>query len=480
MEKKTTRILVMVFLIAAMLCAACTGKGPATGSIVTSSQSTIRTTTTQNITTSIKGTSTTAATTARTTTTFAPDCKDSDRRDIYSRGNVSGYSGSSSALFIYPDECVNETTVLEYYCFSEGANMREASEEINCPGPGKCSDGACVRVTGPASVPPLTGGEYVTGLSDKGFLSSYGKYKFRIAGFLYHQDSINGITLDVMRPDNTIVTVQASLIMPGILASESLEIFFPGDPASDSGGEKTASIYVRNALETAPSPDARLLIGVSDKGFSSGYVDYKFKIDRFIHSKESDITGVKLFVQRPDGAIISPDASLDLYIKVDKILIMLPSRHSVETPNEKKADLYVWPSTGGESEKVDLTGIGVAFMNWGSFAPQVSSVKYTETGKYETVIKNVFGKDLSIESVGARELKSGQDCELVRVNGLPVNKESALDVKAGDTFRITAQCPRKVSDERYNVQLRIDFYSFEGGVKKGSSETGEIKGTAEL
>jgi len=167
-------------------------------------------------------------------------------------------------------------------------------------------------------------------------------------------------------------------------------------------------------------------------------------------------------------------------VKVDKILIMLPSRHSVETSDEKRADLYVWPSTGGESEMVDIKGVGVAFMNWSRFVPQAASVKYTETGKYETVIKNAFGAGVYIESVIVRDLKSGQDCELVRVNSLPVDKGNALDIKSGDSFRITAQCPKKVSDERYSVQLQIDYYSFERGVKKSFSEIGEIKGTAEL
>jgi hypothetical protein len=477
--EKATKTTGAIFILLLLFYAGCADKGrmSAPTTTVNNSLISIPTSSTQNITTS---TTTPTSTTARTTTTFAPDCKDSDRRDIYSKGNVSGYGGTTSAAYNYMDECVNETAVLEYYCYSDGSDLREASEEISCPGSAKCSDGACVRGTGPAGVPPLTGGEYVMGLSDKGFLGSYGKYKFRISGFLYHQDSINGITLDVMRPDNTIVTSQASLLMSGILASESLEIFFPGDPASDSGGGKTASIYVRNAIETAPSQDARLLIGVSDKGFSSGYAGYKFKIDKFIHSKESDITGLKLFVQRPDGAVISPDVSLDSYIKLDKILVLLPSRHSIETPDEKRADLYVWPSRGGESEKVDLTGIGVAAINWSSFAPQVASVKYTETGKYESFIKNALTEDVSIESVSARDLKSGQDCELIRVNSIPVDKESALIVRSGDSFKITAQCPRKVSDERYSIQLRIDYYSFEGGVKKGSTETGEIKGTAEL
>ena len=82
--------------------------------------------------------------------------------------------------------------------------------------------------------------------------------------------------------------------------------------------------------------------------------------------------------------------------------------------------------------------------------------------------------------MSARDLKLGQDCELVRVNNLPVDKESSLDVKEGDSFRITAQCPRKVSDERYDLQLKIDYYSFDEGVKKSFSETGEIKGIAEL
>jgi len=305
MEKKTTWFLLLIFIIASMLLAGCAGKGPPAEPIVTGSQSTIHAAATQNATTSMKET-TSSTTTARTTTTFAPDCKDSDRRDIYAKGNVSGYSGAASSPFAYMDECVNESAVLEYYCYSDGVNLREASEELSCPGSAKCSDGACVPETGPVSIPPLTGGEYVTGLSDKGFLASYGKYKFRIAGFLYHQDSINGITLNVMRLDNTLVTVQASETMSGILASDSLEIFFPGDPASDSGGEKTASIYVRNAIENTPSLDAKLLVGVSDKGFSASYGDYKFKIDRFIHSKESDIMGIKLNVQRPDGAVISP------------------------------------------------------------------------------------------------------------------------------------------------------------------------------
>ena len=185
-------------------------------------------------------------------------------------------------------------------------------------------------------------------------------------------------------------------------------------------------------------------------------------------------------MQRPDGAVISPEVSLDAYVKVDKIIIMLPSGHSVETSEEKRTDLWVWQSTGGESENVDLKGVGVAVLNWSNFAPQASSVKYTETGKYETVIKNAFGAGISIESVSAKDMKLGQDCELVRVNSIPVDKESALDVKEGDSFKITAQCPKKVSDEGYDIQLKIDFYSFEDGVKKSFSETGEIKGIAEL
>ena len=469
---------VIISLVILLFYAGCAQKEPAPTSIASGSQKTIQTTTTQNSTTSLKGTTTTVATTSTTTTTFSPDCKDSDRRNIYLKGNVSGYS--EAAPFHYNDECVNETAVLEYYCYSDGGNLREASEEIPCPGSAKCSDGACVAEKGALPVPPLTGGDYVTDLSDKCFLASYGKYKFRIAGFLYHEDSINGITLDVMRPDNTIVTLQASLTMSGILASDSLEVFFPGDPASDSVGGKTASIYVRNALENPPNQDAALLIGVSDRGFFASYGDYKFKIERFIHSKDSDIMGTKLDVQRPDGAVISPEVSLDSYVKVDKIIVMLPSRHSVETSAEKRTDLYVWPSTGGESENVDLKGVGVAVMNWSNFTPQASSVKYTETGKYETVIKNALGADISIASVSARDMKLGQDCELVRVNNLPVDKENSLDIKGGDSFRITAQCPRKVSDERYDLQLKIDYYSFDEGVKKSFSETGEIKGIAEL
>jgi len=82
----------------------------------------------------------------------------------------------------------------------------------------------------PLNVSALTGGEYVTGLTESGFLASYGKYKFRIAGYQYHQDSINGITLDVMRPDNTIVSVQASETMQGIIVSDSLEILLPRRP----------------------------------------------------------------------------------------------------------------------------------------------------------------------------------------------------------------------------------------------------------
>ncbi|MFZ2455740.1 MAG: hypothetical protein WAX07_04630 [Candidatus Altiarchaeia archaeon] len=478
MEKKTIGFMLLVYILAAVLFSGCADKRSGDGSIVRDTQTTIPATTTQITTTSIRETTTTVSTTAGTTTTFLPGCMDSDRRNIYAKGNVSGHSVYSP--FDYADVCVNETALLEYYCYSDGAYLSEASEEIFCPGSGKCSEGACVPVKGPLTVPALTGGDYVTGLSDKGFLASYGRYKFRIDGFLYHQDSINGIILDVMRPDGTLVSVQASEIMSGIIASDSLEVFFPGDPARDSGGEKTASIYVRTAIENPPGTDAKLLSGVSDKGFSGGYGDYKFKIDHFIHSKESDIMGVKLYVQRPDGAIISPEVSLDSYAKVDEILVMLPSRHSLESSDEKRADLYVWPSVGGESEIVDLTGIGVAVVNWSNFAPRASSVKYTETGKYETVIMNVFGANVYIESVGARDLTSGQDCELVRVNSLPVDKGSALDVKAGDSFRINAQCPRKSSDERYNIQLQIDYYSFVGGVKKSFSETGEIKGITEL
>jgi hypothetical protein len=479
MEKKTVEILLTIFVMGALLCAGCADKEPATESLV-HDQGTTQEATTRNSTTSIRTTTTTAATTARTTTTFAPDCKDSDGRDIYKKGNVSGYSGAASSPFAYMDECVNETSVLEYYCYSDGANLREASERISCPGSAKCAGGACVGENGPVTVPSLTGGEYVTGLSDKGFLASYGKYKFRIVGFLYHQDSISGVTLGVMRPDNTIVAVQASETMSGVLSSDSLEIFFPGDPAKDSGGEKTASIYVRTSIENPPSTDAVLLKGVSDKEFSGGYGDYKFKLDRFIHSKGSDILGAKINVQRPDGAVISPEVSLDSYVKVDKILVMLPSRHSVETSEEKRADLYVWPSTGADSEIVDLKGIGVAVTNWRKFAPQASSVIYTETGKYEAVITNAFGGGVYIESVGAREFWSGQGCELIRVNRLPVDKGSALEVKAGDSFRITAQCPRKASDEKYIIQLRIDYYLFDAGVKEIFSEEGEIKGTAEL
>jgi hypothetical protein len=471
MDKKTFNAGLIISLLLLSFWSGCAGKPPQATPTTQKIQGTIPTTSTNNTTSSIWETTTTAATPVETISTFAPDCKDSDRRNIYLNGSVSGYGGMQSSAYTHNDVCVNETTVLEYFCYSDGGYLKEASEEISCPGSGKCSDGACVPLTGTVNVLPLTGGEYVTGLSENGFLASYGKYKFRVDGFLYHQDSISGITLDVMRPDATIIKVQASETMSGVIESDSLEIFFPGDPAS---------IYVRTAVENPPSPEAVLLTGISDKGFSEGYAGYKFKIDRFIHSKESDILGIKLFVQRPDGAIISPEVSLDSYIKVDKILVMLPSSHSMETSDEKRADIYVWLSTGGESEKVDLTGIGVALMNWNRFIPNVTSVKYTETGKYETVVKNAFGVDIYVESIGAQELKSGQGCGLIRVNSLPVDKGSALDIKSGDSFRITAQCPRKASDERYNMQLQIDYYSFVDGVKKSFNETGEIKGIAEL
>lgn len=477
MEKKAVEFLLLVYVLSAMLCAGCAGNGgdTTTTSTVGNSAGSVQASSTLNTSTSVK--TTTTSTVARTTTSFAPGCKDSDGRNIYLKGNVSGYS--AYAPYDYADECVNENTVLEYYCFSDGVILMEASEEIPCPGSVKCAEGACIRETGPVPVYSLSGGEYVAGVSDKGFTASYGRYKFRIDGFLYHQDSINGITLDVMRPDGTLVSVQASETMPGILASDSLEIFFPGD-ADDYGGEKTASIYVRDAVENPPNSNATLLLGVSGKGFSTSYSGYKFRIDRFIHGKDSDIMGVKLDVQRPDGAVLSPEISVDGYMKVDKILISFPSRHFLENADEKRADLYVWNSTGSASEKVDLSGIGVAVMNWDKFLPQSQSVRYTETGKYETTLNNAFGAGVYIESVSAREEKSGEDCELVRVNSLPVDKGNALAVKAGDSFKITAQCPKKASDERYQVHLAIVYSTLVGGVKTGFTEAGDIKGTAEL
>jgi len=53
-------------------------------------------------------------------------------------------------------------------------------------------------------------------------------------------------------------------------------------------------------------------------------------------------------------------------------------------------------------------------------------------------------------------------------------------VRSGDNFRINAQCPRKKSDERYTLQIGINYYSFDAGIKKDGSEDAQIKGTAGL
>jgi len=66
------------------------------------------------------------------------------------------------------------------------------------------------------------------------------------------------------------------------------------------------------------------------------------------------------------------------------------------------------------------------------------------------------------------------------VNSLPVDKTNALHVRSGDNFRINAQCPRKKSDERYTLQIGINYYSFDAGIKKDGSEDAQIKGTAGL
>ncbi len=436
-------------------------------------------TATKNVTTSLRTTSSRLVTTT-TLATRQTDCNDSDGRNIYITGSVTGYSGKNASSYNLTDKCVNDTTILEYTCYYDGTYQLYSQEEIDCPLTTECLEGRCVKEKDSLFVPATDLGTLVTGLSDQGYLVNYLNYKFKIEGFLYHQDSISGISLDVMRPDGTTTIVQASELMSGILASDSLEISFPGEQASDYGSGKTAAVYVRTAIENPPGSNATMLLGVSDKGFLSGYEGYKFRIDRFIHNKESDITGIKVDVQRPDGAIISPEISMDAYIKVDKILVSFPSRHFVETADEKRADLYVWNSTGAASEKVDLSGIGVALMSWDKFGPQVSTVKYTETGKYETAVKNAFGAEVYIESVSVRDEKSGKDCELVRANGLPVDKGSALDVGAGDSFKITAQCPRKSSDDRYQVGLTIAYNALSGGVKTSYTEAGEIKGIVEL
>lgn len=182
----------------------------------------------------------------------------------------------------------------------------------------------------------------VSGLSDKGFLASYGGYKFRIEGFLYDGKNIRGMTFDMMRPDGTFVVAQATAKTPSIMPFDGLEISFPVEYAKESGGEKIASIYVKKAVMSPPHPSAELLTRVSDEGFLQKYGSYRFKVDHFIYDAEYEVTGVLLDVQKPDGTIVQSQASRLADALVDDMQISLIPGCSVDTEELKETALYVW------------------------------------------------------------------------------------------------------------------------------------------
>ena len=78
-------------------------------------------------------------------------CKDSDEgKDYWQKGQVSGedYSMANSSQqikFLEEDYCMDDNTLIEYYCAEDQSKMNSymQKEKFNCPN--QCIDGYCLR-----------------------------------------------------------------------------------------------------------------------------------------------------------------------------------------------------------------------------------------------------------------------------------------------------------------------------------------------
>lgn len=112
-------------------------------------------TTVSEITTTVQQTTTSTIPELSTTILEFLTCSDSDEKDYYTHGYVTASYGGD-AYYLYEDKCVDETSVIEYFC--EGNTLN--SEVFECSEGMECVRGACeskaelVKISGIVTIDP--------------------------------------------------------------------------------------------------------------------------------------------------------------------------------------------------------------------------------------------------------------------------------------------------------------------------------------
>ena len=102
-----------------------------------------------------------------------------------------------------------------------------------------------------------------------------------------------------------------------------------------------------------------LLNDVTSEGFTSDYNGYKFKVDDFVYTG-SEITGVVLDIQKPDGSVVIRTPKTGLDATVDRIGVRYMD-NADSSPSLYSVDLYVYDldkvtSPGLYGRAVEVTG----------------------------------------------------------------------------------------------------------------------------
>ncbi len=93
-------------------------------------------------------------------------------------------------------------------------------------------------------------------------------------------------------------------------------------------------------------PQGAVLLSLTGSGFTSQYSGYKFKIESMVFESEYNISGILLYVQKPDGTIVEAEMGYDechkdyYDAKVDDVVLRL--WYASERGIEDDAQVYAW------------------------------------------------------------------------------------------------------------------------------------------
>jgi hypothetical protein len=115
---------------------------------------------------------------------------------------------------------------------------------------------------------------------------------------------------------------------------------------------------------------------------------------------------------------------------------------------------------------------------WSTLKPMPPTIAYSAAGNsFEAGFINVAGSPIRITYAGIDETISGGACTNVAVEG--VSMPGDVTVKAGEEFKVTADCPAKDKKDPYDMVIAIKYIAYLPDSTTHHVETGHIKGMVE-